>query len=389
MFAEFTKEPIVLVKATGEEIEVKALVQPDMIFVDNGAINIEEDDVFIRTLQNGSREFYKVTDRGYYNDMGGIKAHYQAKVQKIKNLPDRGSTSKQRLIFISHSTEDKAYTKAFVDMLDGIGLDDEQIVCSSYPGLGVPLNEKVYDWLVSRFQQYDLHVFFFLSHHYYQSAASLNEMGAAWAMKQKWTGVLLPGFDFADIEGCIDPTQISIKLDGEKEELKHRLGELKDVLTKEFALKPISSTKWERVRDQFLATVDNFEVAEETTEQYAPTPIINPDRSSISVHACIMLMYAAEGDGRIMVVPSVVSTDYIAGNVTLQRNQTGRELAIWDDAVSQLFGKGYIKLVGRKDRIYQVTKDGYELSDAFKTDNQLDPSKTPSEILAEFGEPQE
>lgn len=43
MFAEFTKEPIVLVKATGEEIEVKALVQPDMIFVDNGAINIEED----------------------------------------------------------------------------------------------------------------------------------------------------------------------------------------------------------------------------------------------------------------------------------------------------------------------------------------------------------
>ena len=102
-----------------------------------------------------------------------------------------------------------------------------------------------------------------------------------------------------------------------------------------------------------------------------------------------MLMYAAVDDGHIMVIPSMASTDYIAGKVTLQRNQTGRELAVWDDAVSQLYGKGYIKLVGRKDKIYQVTKDGYDLSDAFIKDNQLDPRKTPNEILAEFGEPQE
>ena len=212
-------------------------------------------------------------------------------------------------------------------------------------------------------------------------------MGAAWAMKQRWTGILLPGFGFEEIDGCIDPRQISIKLDSEKDELKHRLGELKDALIKEFRLKRISETKWERIRDQFLLTINTIDDRNEESTQYIPTPIVQADRSSISIYACIMLMYAAEDNGQILVVQSLANTDYIAGQTVLQRNQTGRELALWDDAVSQLVAKGYTKRVGTKDPLYQVTKDGYELSDAFKIDNQLDPKNTPSEILAEFGEP--
>ncbi len=65
-----------------------------------------------------------------------------------------------------------------------------------------------------------------LSHSYYKSVASLNEMGAAWAMKQRWTGILLPKFNFSDIDGCIDKTQISIKLDDkDRETLRYRLEE--------------------------------------------------------------------------------------------------------------------------------------------------------------------
>ena len=387
MFAGLPKEKIILVKETGEKVELLAHVQSDLVLVEDETANIEEEDLFIRTLPNGNEEYYKVIDRGFFGRIGGIKAHYQAKVQKMKSLPGYDKTEKQRLVFISHSSEDKAYTKAFVDLLDGIGLDDEQIVCSSFPGLGIPLDENIYDWLVERFQEYDLHVFFFLSHHYYHSAASLNEMGAAWAMKQKWTGILLPGFGFDEIDGCIDPRQISIKLDGEVDELKHRLGELKDALIKEFGLKKISETKWERIRDQFLLTIDGIDDRGEESTQYVPTPIVQTDRSSISIYACIMLMYAAEDNGQIMVIQSLSNTDYIAGQTVLQRNQTGRELALWDDAVSQLVGRGYTKRVGTKDPIYQVTKDGYELSDVFKKDRQLDPKSTPSEILAEYGEP--
>lgn len=38
-------------------------------------------------------------------------------------------------------------------------------------------------------------------------------MGAAWVMRCKWTGFLLPGFTFNQLAGCIDKNQICIKLD--------------------------------------------------------------------------------------------------------------------------------------------------------------------------------
>ena len=164
----------------------------------------------------------------------------------------KDDNSLPHMIFISHSTKDKEYTKAFVELLFGIGLKEDDIVCSSYPGLGVPFRASVYEWLVEKFQKYDLHVFYFLSRNYYKSAASLNEMGAAWALKQKWDGILLPGFSFTEIAGCIDPSQIGIKLDGDIDELKYRLGELKDSIVDEFGLQPISATRWEEIRNKFV-----------------------------------------------------------------------------------------------------------------------------------------
>ena len=326
-------------------------------------------------------------DRGFHSRTGGIPEHYQVKVEKISEMPQfEEKAEKQRMIFISHSSKDKEYTKAFVDLLFDIGLNEDDIVCSSYPGLGVPLRASVYEWLVEKFQEYDLHVLYFLSHNYYKSAASLNEMGAAWAMKQKWDGILLPGFDFSDISGCIDPYQIQIKLDGEIEELKQRLFELKDDIVQEFGLRPVSPTRWEKIRGEFLDTIKKIDSVEDEIQEveYTPTPVI--ERNSISVYACVMLMYAACDDGQIMVIPTTDSTSFQAGKFNMERNQDPRELAVWDDAVSQLMSQGYIKRVGRKDRIYQVTAAGYGIADSFREQSNLDPSKEPNEILAEFGE---
>ena len=72
-------------------------------------------------------------------------------------------------------------------------------------------------------------------------------------MKQEWSAILLPGFGFKEIAGCIDSTQIGIKLDDpDVATLKYRLGELKDLLVKEFDLRSMSSALWERKRDDFL-----------------------------------------------------------------------------------------------------------------------------------------
>ena len=84
-------------------------------------------------------------------------------------------------------------------------------------------------------------------------------MGAAWAMKHKWTGVLLPGFQFNQLDGCIDKTQIAIKLDdSDNRTLKFRLSEFKDELTKEFNLRPMSEATWERQRDGFLDRISTI-----------------------------------------------------------------------------------------------------------------------------------
>lgn len=256
ILSSFQTETIILHKTTNDTFEVTGVFGKDSIMSDNVSIPIEEGDYFERTLPNGLIEYYLVTDSGFHKGIGSISDYFQTKVKRIKKPPVLGQIEpKQRMILISHSSKDRCFAKAFAELLYDIGLNDDDIVCTSYPGLGVPLGKNIYDWLVKHFQEYSLHVFFLLSHNYYRSAASLNEMGAAWVLKQKWDALLLPGFDFSDISGCIDSAQIGIKLDGEIEELKHYLGELKDNLIEEFELRAISATRWEKIRDSFIGNI--------------------------------------------------------------------------------------------------------------------------------------
>ena len=39
----------------------------------------------------------------------------------------------------------------YVDGLLANRLNEDDIVCSSYPGVGIPIGEKVYEWLVEKF----------------------------------------------------------------------------------------------------------------------------------------------------------------------------------------------------------------------------------------------
>lgn len=176
-----------------------------------------------------------------------------------ESVEEGSKMDKPHKLFISHSSKDADYVETFVGLLEVLGLRDEEIICSSVPPYCIPLDNKVYEWLVNEFQNSDLHVIYAFSKDYYSSAASLNEMGAAWAMKHKWTGVLLPGFQFDQLDGCIDKTQIAIKLDdSDNRTLKYRLSEFKDELIKEFNLRPMSEATWERQRDGFLDRISTI-----------------------------------------------------------------------------------------------------------------------------------
>lgn len=83
MLGRMMYDTVTLEKQNGELIEnINANVQPDMIFIDDGSLPIEESDVLIRKLDNGLVERYKVLERGFYSKQMGISAHYQCKVKK-------------------------------------------------------------------------------------------------------------------------------------------------------------------------------------------------------------------------------------------------------------------------------------------------------------------
>mgnify|MGYP002625735633 CR=1 FL=1 len=261
MLSAFPIETLILHKKDGTTASVMALISRNAIHTDDVNVVIEEGDIYERTLPSGAKEYYRVTDRGFYKGDYGIPDNYQSKTEKIsKNIAERelsqlDEDEKPHKLFISHSSKDKEYMDALVEMLEDIGMPDGSFVCTAVPGHGIPGGAKIFDWLRDQFLTCDLRVMFALSHNYYASVASLNEMGAAWVTKASDTLLLLPGFDFSEIKGCVDPREMGISFGMDDLELKHRLNEFKDTLISEHHLSDITQARWERHRDKFIKTI--------------------------------------------------------------------------------------------------------------------------------------
>ncbi len=75
-------------RRTGEQTtNVKAMVQPQIIFVPNDKVSIEPDDVIERVLPSGTVERFVVTEPGFYARTDGIEGHYQVKFYREGSRP--------------------------------------------------------------------------------------------------------------------------------------------------------------------------------------------------------------------------------------------------------------------------------------------------------------
>lgn len=160
-------------------------------------------------------------------------------------------------IFISHATNDAAYVEKLVTLLEHIGLKKEHLFCSSIPEYGIPLGRDIFDYLKNEFQEHNLYVIFVLSDNYYNSAACLNEMGAAWILQSCYQAILLPDFEFKNIDGAINPRNISFRLD-KNSERRHRTNELKDNILNYLKVQQLNKETWERHRDKFFDEIDQL-----------------------------------------------------------------------------------------------------------------------------------
>ena len=178
--------------------------------------------------------------------------------QLHKQVRRKGMQEMENRLFISHSSLDEEYVKIFVSFLEGIGMNESQILCTSIAGYGIPLGEDIYDFLKEQFNNFYLHVFFILSKNYYNSPASLNEMGAAWVLQKEYTSILLPDFSFSEIKGAVDARKNSIKLGGNESIISDLLNQLRDKLQAEFKLPAIHESKWERLKKDLFDGIRNI-----------------------------------------------------------------------------------------------------------------------------------
>ena len=379
-------------KAENLQREILAVLGNDIDGLKYGLTNYEFSSSYLNKENGKTMSSAENTD--FLQDARILNGHLQMELEKIKEMENMVEENKTKKVFISHSSKDKDYIQALVELFEDMGLKEEEIVCSSVPPYCIPLDNGVYEWLVSQFQSHELHVIYALSENYYSSVASMNEMGAAWVMKHKWTGILMPGFSFDKIEGCIDRTQIGIKLDdSDKMTLKYRLSELKNSLIKEFKLDNISEPRWERKRDKFLNEISEIAKRiyddDKKQEQHLQYKFVvgKQDVGNIPVEPAFLLVYAAEENGEILRIETIGEPVQICTNrKQFLASNSNRESARWQEALDMLCNWGWVKSVGNKKQVFELTGTGYKKAEFLKDAMEIDTEKEPLEELIKFVE---
>lgn len=201
------------------------------------------------------REFKFEVNRGL-ETLESIEETLKLNLDIVKSVDER-NPSKLPMVFISHSSKDKNFVEALVDLLEGIGFDRSNLFCSSIEGYGIGLSEDIFETLRSLFNNYNLFVIFIHSPRYYMSTISLNEMGAAWVLKTDFCSFLTTDMGFNQMTGVVNGRTLSIKVD--EKDAYYRLTELKDKLIQMFQLDNIDGGKWERKRNIFLKIVNEID----------------------------------------------------------------------------------------------------------------------------------
>lgn len=147
-------------------------------------------------------------------------------------------------IFISHASKDALLVEEVIELLEAIGIDSNQIFCTSFEGYGIELGENFLEAIKDELSS-DTLVLFILSKNFYESPVCMCEMGATWVLSKEHIPVVIPPMNFEDIKGVIPLTQGLMVNDTMK------LNTLKTKLEQDFAIEnPMIFSTWERKRDR-------------------------------------------------------------------------------------------------------------------------------------------
>lgn len=109
------------------------------------------------------------------------------------------------------------------------------------------------------------------------------------------------------------------------------------------------------------------------------------DVRNIPVESAFLLVYAADGDGQIIKTqtPRLPTQIFTSGKQFMADNSK-RESVRWIEALDRLIKWGWVKAIGYKGQIFELTGTGYSKADWLKDGMGIDTSKNPLEELKKF-----
>lgn len=115
-------------------------------------------------------------------------------------------------------------------------------------------------------------------------------------------------------------------------------------------------------------------------------PIVGQDNVGyIPPDSALLLVYAADGDGRIIKIRTTSSpTQIFTSGKQFMADNSKRESARWVEALDRLIEWKWVKPVGYKGEIFELTGTGYDKADWLKESMRIDTSKNPLDELKEF-----
>ena len=200
-------------------------------------------------------ELYKEELRDKINYLDSLNDKVELLPCSLEDPIEEPKKEKQPLLFISHSSYDENIASALVTLMRTLGFNKSNLFCSSVPGYDIAEGEDIYETLFSKFTDYNIYVILLLSDNYYKSVACLNEMGATWVLKAKYSTLVCPGFTIPEIKGAVNPSKMAVVLDDAKR-VNGKLNQLKDHLIEFFYLPEIEDDAiWENDRNEFLKSM--------------------------------------------------------------------------------------------------------------------------------------
>lgn len=193
-------------------------------------------------------------------------------------------------LFISHAVKDKEIVLELVRFLEhGLNFPSSLIFCSSIPGEGIPAGEHFVNYIKGELANKDVLVLSLLTENYLRSIFSVCELGATWALGNKWIPLMLPPLAHKDLTAVLTGVQVH-SLD-----TPEHIGLFRDELGKAFPQLQtaflIDYAKWERVKRDFIDRIRELAVRPPLRQDEITDPDVHDISRSIEFYDKIANSY--------------------------------------------------------------------------------------------------